>query len=62
MKKLFLFFAISPLFIFSQNNISGNLKDSLGSIEFANVILTDLSNKIVTGTITDDKGHFEITN
>ncbi|MDO9399679.1 MAG: outer membrane beta-barrel family protein [bacterium] len=60
MKKLFLFFAISPLFIFSQNNISGNLKDSLGSIEFANVILTDLSNKIVTGTITDDKGHFEI--
>lgn len=58
--KLLLLCLLSPLYIFSQINISGKVIYSSENIEFANITLTDLDNKIVTGTITNKKGVFNI--
>lgn len=50
-----------PLISYSQIQITGVVKDSLQPIAFANVILTDNNGKMVTGTITEDDGSFNLT-
>lgn len=45
---------------FSQT-ITGTVTDSLEKIAFADVIIKDTNNKIITGTTTDDTGSFSIS-
>lgn len=61
--KLFLtlFLTLTSYFSYSQIKITGVVKDSLDVIEFANVYLTDLNNKIIVGTITTEKGTFNLS-
>ncbi len=58
--KFRIWFALSfiSFFSYSQFKISGIVRDSTKVIEFANVLLIDKSNKIISGTITDEKGKF----
>ena len=51
---------IIPFFSFSQIIVKGKVKDSIGNIEFANVILMDVDNNFVSGSITNDEGSFTI--
>jgi len=62
MKYIFiLVMVIMPLVAYSQYNITGHVKDTTGgAIEFANIILTNQKNEIVTGVITDKLGKFEV--
>ncbi|SHL04152.1 Outer membrane receptor proteins, mostly Fe transport [Flavobacterium chilense] len=57
--KLILLITLVPFFCFSQIKISGKVASKSESIPFANVIVTDQSNKIVQGVVTDETGHFE---
>ncbi|WP_271782545.1 outer membrane beta-barrel family protein [Aquimarina algiphila] len=44
---------------YSQTEIKGTVKDSLnGAVEFANVVLTNNNNEIITGDVTDKNGNF----
>lgn len=52
--------SIIPFFSFSQIIVKGKVKDSISYIEFANVILTDVDNNFVSGSITNDQGSFTI--
>jgi hypothetical protein len=61
MKKVTFLFLLIPFIMFSQIKISGQVKDSLGFLEFTNVALLDLSDKLITGTITNRNGEFEIS-
>lgn len=61
MKNINLLFLIVPFLSFSQVNLTGVVKDDLKPIPFANVILKDSSNQIVSAGITDDKGEFLLT-
>ncbi|WP_299105148.1 TonB-dependent receptor [uncultured Tenacibaculum sp.] len=45
----------------AQVTISGKIKDKNGAIPFANVILTTVEGKIVTGTTSNDEGDFSLT-
>ncbi len=61
MLKLLYLSLFAPFFAYSQIEIRGTVKDSLNTpIEFANVFLTNQSNDIVTGTITDQRGDFNL--
>ena len=51
---------IIPFFSFSQIIVKGKVKDSISYIEFANVILMDVDNNFVSGSITNDEGSFTI--
>lgn len=51
---------IIPFLSFSQINISGVVKDSISNIEFANVILKNGNNSVVSGSITNEKGLFTL--
>jgi len=55
-----LLIVLVPFFGFSQVELKGNVKDSIGAIAFANVILLNQANEIVSGTITDESGNFLI--
>ncbi|MCB0742349.1 MAG: outer membrane beta-barrel protein [Ignavibacteriae bacterium] len=60
--KHFLILLLIPIYSFSQYDISGIVKDSNNvSIEFANVVLTNLENEIILGTITDKEGTFNLS-
>ncbi len=61
MYKFSVFVFLLPIFAFSQIEISGKVQDTLQPIEFANVILTNANNDIVSGAITDVDGGFRIT-
>ena len=51
-----------PTYSFSQYEVSGIVKDSSDIfIEFANVVLTNLDNEIISGTITDGNGIFNLS-
>ena len=45
--------------LFSQT-ITGKVTDKTGVIPYANVLLKDVNNKMITGTTTTDKGTFEL--
>jgi outer membrane receptor protein involved in Fe transport len=61
MKNFFLvLLLIIPFLCFSQINITGTVKDSISNIEFANVILKNANNEIVSGSITNENGLFKI--
>jgi iron complex outermembrane receptor protein len=49
-----------PFFSYSQIKINGKVINDNEPIPFANVILYDLSNKIVNGVVTDVDGLFEL--
>ncbi len=58
---LLLFFI--PIYSFSQKKITltGRVVDTNHKpIAFANVVLLDINNKIITGTVTDGKGEFSL--
>ncbi len=61
-KQIFCFFLFLPTLLFSQNKISGFIKDlKLVSIEGANIILKETQNdEIVTYTTTNNEGYFEL--
>jgi len=58
--KLFFVFFFNSFFSYSQIEIKGIVKDSTNVIGFANVFLTNLNNEILTGTITDENGVFNL--
>lgn len=59
--KIYCILFLIPLVTFSQINITGIVKDSVQPISYANVILTNSSGKMTTGTITEDDGSFNLT-
>ncbi|CAL2081618.1 outer membrane beta-barrel protein [Tenacibaculum sp. 190524A02b] len=60
MRRLILIFlALISTHMVSQT-ITGIVKDTIGSVAFADVILKDTSNNIITGTTTNDNGKFNI--
>lgn len=60
MKKLIFSILLIPIIGFSQVELKGKVKDTLGPISFANVVLTNDANEIVTGAVTDENGQFVI--
>ncbi|PTX63141.1 outer membrane receptor protein involved in Fe transport [Kordia periserrulae] len=59
--NLILLLLIFPFVVHSQKKIFGVVKDSLGFVEFANVVLYDTDKKIISGTTTNKNGIFELT-
>lgn len=57
---VFLLFFV-PYFTYGQYKIEGTIKDTLETIPFADIILLDDANTILTGTISDEKGNFELS-
>lgn len=55
--RLFVF--LFPVIIVAQT-ITGKVIDKTEEIPFANVIITDVNQKIITGTTTDDSGLFSV--
>ncbi len=60
MRHLVLVFLIFISTITFSQTITGKVSDNLGSVAFADVILKDTNNTIVTGTTTNDDGTFSI--
>ncbi|HWK07173.1 MAG TPA: TonB-dependent receptor [Puia sp.] len=52
---------LAPFAAFSQVILTGTVKDSKGSIAFANIVLQDSSQKNVKGSVTDQHGGFSIS-
>lgn len=50
-----------PFLGFAQFELTGKVNDSINVIEFSNIILKDINNKIIAGTITNEKGVFRLT-
>ena len=50
-----------PLLTYSQIKIVGKTTSNSKPVPFANVVLTNSANAIVTGTVTEDNGSFKIT-
>ncbi|WP_345272778.1 TonB-dependent receptor domain-containing protein [Flaviramulus aquimarinus] len=55
-----LIFLLLPILLISQVSIKGNVTDKSQAIAWANVVLTDSNEHIVTGGITDDNGKFNL--
>ena len=60
MKTLQILIALLFTSIISAQTIKGKVSDNIDVIPFANVILKNSSNKIVSGTTTTDEGTFEL--
>ena len=61
MKRLnLLIFLLVPIALISQVSIKGKVIDKSQPIAWANVVLTDLNEHIITGGITDDNGNFNL--
>ena len=60
MKHLILLFAFLFSTIIVAQTITGKVIDKTGSIPFANIIVADSNQKIITGTTTDDNGLFNM--
>ena len=61
MKNLFCFFVLIPFFLISQNEFSvlkGSVENEITELPMQSVHVINLTR--VIGTITDDKGQFEI--
>ena len=62
MKTTILLLAIFlPCFAHAQTNITGTVTNNEGVVPFANVVLLDSTNKLITGQVTDESGNFSIT-
>ena len=48
-----------PVILFAQT-ITGKITDKTDAISYANVIITDVNQKIITGTTTDENGFFTL--
>ena len=63
-KHLILIFQFSASLLFAQKqvNIAGSINDKQGGqpLEYATVALLDTDNKVVKGTLSDDKGNFTL--
>lgn len=59
--KLFSIIFLISFSSYSQIKIKGVVKDSTSTIEFANIFLTNKSDEIVTGTITNENGVFNLS-
>ncbi|PHO00887.1 TonB-dependent receptor [Rhodobacteraceae bacterium 4F10] len=46
--------------IFSQNKIKGKVKDEVGAVPYANVVLMNGKDEIIAGSVTSEDGSFEI--
>ncbi len=60
MKKIIFSILLIPFIGFSQVELKGKVKDTLGPISFANVVLANEANEIVTGAVTDENGQYVI--
>ncbi len=60
MKRLALVITLFSTLILCSQTIKGNVKDALGNIAFADIIVKDNSGKIVTGTTSNDNGIFSV--
>lgn len=49
-----------PCFAYSQINITGTVTNNEGVVPFANVVVMDSTNKLITGQVTDESGNFSI--
>ncbi|WP_181363970.1 TonB-dependent receptor domain-containing protein [Algibacter marinivivus] len=59
MKRFTLFILLLiPALLIAQVNLKGKITDNSQPIVWANVVLTSLNGKIITGGITDDNGNF----
>ncbi|MBC9797641.1 carboxypeptidase-like regulatory domain-containing protein, partial [Sinomicrobium weinanense] len=54
------FSLLCPFFGFSQFSLTGNVKDETDPVAYANVVLQGDEGKLIAGTITDERGNFEI--
>ena len=60
MKHLLFLLAFLFSTIITAQTITGKVIDKTASIPFANIIVTDSNQKIITGTTTDDNGLFNV--
>ena len=61
MKRLITLILLTlPTLLISQANIKGKVTDESQAIVWANVALTNFNGNIITGSITDDKGTFNL--
>lgn len=58
--NLILFLFLLPCALLAQVELSGSVKDDIGPIAFANIVLKDNAGTIVTGSISDENGVFNI--
>ncbi|MFZ2283292.1 MAG: outer membrane beta-barrel protein [Lutibacter sp.] len=59
-KLVLLLSILFPISLLSQVQLTGVVKNSIEPIEFSNVVVTDTQNNIVSGTITDSNGNFNL--
>ncbi|CAM1341659.1 TonB-dependent receptor domain-containing protein [Tenacibaculum amylolyticum] len=60
MKRLVVLIGMLSSFSFFSQTIKGTVKDNFGTIAFADIILKDTSNAIITGTTSNDDGTFSL--
>ena len=61
MKRLITLILLTlPTLLISQVNIKGKVTDQSQPVVWANVVLTNLNDDIITGSITDDSGAFHL--
>ena len=61
MKRLTaLILLLLPALCFAQNTIKGKITDGSQAIVWANVVLTNANGELITGTITNDDGNFDL--
>ncbi len=61
MKNIIWIFIFLPIFSYSQYEITGIVKDTIGIIPYANIIVSQSTNEIVEGTITNENGTFMLS-
>ncbi|OMP77901.1 TonB-dependent receptor family protein [[Flexibacter] sp. ATCC 35208] len=59
-RTILLLAIIFPCFVHSQSTLIGTVSNNEGVVPFANVILTDTLNKLITGVTTDETGKFSM--
>lgn len=60
MKKIILLLLLTPFLCLSQFKIKGNVLSKGLPLEYANVIISTTTDVFIKGTMTDEKGNFEI--
>lgn len=61
MKNIIWISIFLPIFSYSQYEITGMVKDTIGVIPYANIIVSQKANEIVKGTITSENGTFTLS-
>ena len=60
MKNVIMLFLLLPVFCQGQIKLSGLVKDNATSVDFTNIILSNLQDEFITGTVTNEDGSFEL--